>query len=406
MVKKIASLFIVMLFISPYSFGQGFIISGKVTDKATGKAVPSASVFLSNTSIGTAANDKGGFILHNIPAGKFDLIVSSLGYETYALSIDAGKTTDALQVQLTAKANELASVVVGNYEKDGWAKWGQTFLNEFIGTTYLANGCTIKNHDAIKFLHSTKRDLLEAFADEPLVIENSGLGYVIHYKLEKFSIDFKNSSLYYAGYPLFEEMTGNARKQKKWQERRQEAYYGSIMHFMRCVFTNSLAENGYEIRRLEKQVNAEKKRVQELYTYLAGADNNMDFESHLPKDSLAYYSKILKQPSVIDILHSEILPANTISFPNDSTSATLFFNDYLYIIYKNKKEPTEYQQKVMNGTHSPGGYITSEAARITEKPVYVFYNGAFYEPQNFITLGYWAWSEKICQMLPFDYKPQ
>ena len=35
---------------------------------------------------------------------------------------------------------------------DGWNKYGQFFLDNFIGTTANAAQCTIENKDAIRFL--------------------------------------------------------------------------------------------------------------------------------------------------------------------------------------------------------------------------------------------------------------
>jgi len=403
--NRCAFAFLIAIALFPLQLlAQGAILRGKVLDADTRKPVPSASVFLSNTSIGTAANEKGEFVLHDIPSGKFDLVVSSLGYETYAQSVSADKITGPLEILLKAKANELANVVVGGYEKDGWTKWGQTFINDFIGESFLGQSCIIKNHDAIKFRYSKSKNFLQAFADEPIVIENAGLGYLIHYKLEDFEHDFAKNSVAYLGYPLFEEMKGNERKRKKWQERRKEAYYGSVMHFMRCLYVDKLVENGYEVKRLKKIENTEKKRVQMLYKYLAGADNNIDFQSRLPKDSVTYYEKILRQPAFTSVLYNQVLPGDSIATAADSVTALLTFNDYLYIVYKNKKEPYEYQ-KIFNGMHSPGGFITSEVSLMNSNPIFVSHNGAYYNPQDFFAAGYWSFSEKMGEILPFDYWP-
>jgi len=405
MTKQLACFFLLLFAIVTELWSQPYIIEGKITDKETGKPVPGASVFLSSTSIGTAADDKGGFILHNVPHGKFDLVVSSLGYQTYAISVTPEKLNAPLVILLTAKANELKEVVVGGFEKDGWQKWGKIFTDDFIGTSYLAYGCTIKNRDVIKFRYSKKRDFLQAFAEEPLVIENSALGYIIHYKLEGFALDFANRSITYKGFPLFEEMRGNARKQRKWNERRKDVYYGSIMHFMRCVFTNKVVENGYEIKRLEKITNTEKKRIQALYKYYITPDiSETDFESRLPKDSLTYYQKILAQKDETDILHNEVLRGDSIAYGYDSVTAVLQFRDYLYITYKNKEEPDEYLLQT-NQKGSLTGKITSQASLINGRPIYVLYNGAYFQPDDLLTLGYWGWSEKISSLLPYDYWP-
>jgi hypothetical protein len=60
-------------------------LKGTVLDE-TDKPVPGASVFLNNTSVGTTANNDGNFELF-IPAGRFELIVSSVGFQTYNLAI-------------------------------------------------------------------------------------------------------------------------------------------------------------------------------------------------------------------------------------------------------------------------------------------------------------------------------
>ncbi|HWB26153.1 MAG TPA: carboxypeptidase-like regulatory domain-containing protein [Chitinophagaceae bacterium] len=402
MTKCVAAV-IVILFCFVQAKGQTFVVQGKVTDRETGQPVPGASVFLSNTSVGTAANAKGEFVLHDIPAGKFDLVISSLGYETYVVNISGQQVSQPLVIQLKPKANELASVVVGNYEKDGWTRWGRTFLDDFVGYSFNAMSCDIKNYDVIKFRYSKKRNYLEAFADEPLVIQNKSLGYIVHYKLENFSHDFENNTISYEGFPLFEQMQGNARKLRKWKENRKEAYYGSVMHFMRCLYRNKLAENGYEVKRVQKIPNLEKKRIQALYKYLAGADGNYDFQSHLSQDSLNYYEKILAQPNETTILHNQLLPGDSIAYGADSITAVFSFTDYLQITYKNKKEPYEYTRTHTQDT--PSGYIASLATLINGSPVYISYNGSYSQPRDMLTSGYWAWSEKMCNMLPFDYWP-
>jgi hypothetical protein len=58
-------------------------LSGRVMIAGTTNPVPSANVYLSSTSIGTTSDDKGNFIFRRFPEGRYDLIVSCIGYETY-----------------------------------------------------------------------------------------------------------------------------------------------------------------------------------------------------------------------------------------------------------------------------------------------------------------------------------
>ena len=117
-------------------------VRGVVLDAEKGSPVPRASVFLNNMSVGTTANEQGRFELM-IPAGKYELIVSSVGYVTSNLPVVASELSDDITIRLTLKAPELDAIVIEPYEKDGWEKWGQFFLENFIGTSALAEDCRI-----------------------------------------------------------------------------------------------------------------------------------------------------------------------------------------------------------------------------------------------------------------------
>lgn len=119
--------------------------TGKVFNANTKLPIASASVFLSNTSIGTTTDEKGVF-LFRVPTGKFELVVSCLGYETYTQSLQSNELPPtALNIYLKPKANELKEVIVQSYDKDGWRKWGKLFTDNFIGTSSSAKECKIEN---------------------------------------------------------------------------------------------------------------------------------------------------------------------------------------------------------------------------------------------------------------------
>ncbi|HEY0355235.1 MAG TPA: carboxypeptidase-like regulatory domain-containing protein, partial [Flavisolibacter sp.] len=155
-------------------YGQNFI-SGNVTDQQ-GKPVPNASVFLSNTSLGTKADGNGYFQL-NIPSGKYDLVVSCVGFQTHTQTIQSGLITETLTIRLQLKTSQLENLTIEPFEKNGWDKWGVFFTENFIGTSSNALDCRILNKEAIKFRHSKKYNQLVAIATEPLIIENKALGY-------------------------------------------------------------------------------------------------------------------------------------------------------------------------------------------------------------------------------------
>ncbi len=377
------------------------LLKGVVLDAEMNTAVSGASVFFNNTSMGTTANTEGQFQLY-LPAGKYDLIVSSIGYETHNQTIIPGEAADFLTIKLKLKAPELETVVIEPYEKNGWEKWGQFFLENFIGTSAYARDCEIKNTGALRFRNSKKTNELTAFALEPLIIENKALGYTIRYQLESFSYNFSTHYLLCLGYPFFEPMKGGRARQKRWEQKRREVYFGSIMHFMRSVYRNQLTEEGFEVRALKKIENAEKKRVKEA------RQNNMKktpmpdgriMLSEINKDSAAYYNKIMQQPDSYDMAEKNPLPGDNIAYAVDSTTAGLAFNNYLLIIYTKGMAPPEYRQRFPK--NSTG--MMSQVTLTHQRPVEIQANGSYYNPTDLISLGYWAWSEKIATMLPFDF---
>jgi TonB-dependent receptor len=76
------------------SFAQGSgTIKGQVVDQATGETLIGANITIENTSIGNAADLDGNFILRLVPAGKWTLKVSYVGYQTVTLSVTVADNT-------------------------------------------------------------------------------------------------------------------------------------------------------------------------------------------------------------------------------------------------------------------------------------------------------------------------
>ncbi len=386
-------------------------LTGKVTDKQTGQPLAGVSVYIANTSIGSVTNNKGEYVLNQVAINSFELIASIVGYETEAANVSMNVSTKQ-DFSLAAKVNELEEVVVGTFEKDGWQKWGRVFLENFIGTSEIAKGCTIKNYKAIRFRYFKKQDQLTAHAMEPLIIENKSLGYSIRYDLIKFSSDFKSGYVLYAGYPLFSEMKGSKSKMKKWKANRAYVYYGSMLQFMRAMYRNKVPDFGFEMRRLERLPNLEKQRVravQDFYIRVVVDKQGVkhvsnDMEQQLPPDTIKYYNEVLKQKDIIEVLHPEIIKADSIAYGENDVTAVMDFKDYLLVTYPGKKEEPGYYEGRLGVSADP--YITSSITLINNRPVKIQSNGSYYDAQDLMSSGYWGWHDKMGTMLPLDYKEQ
>ena len=160
-----------VLFFSLTGFAQDktFSIDGKVVDKS-GQPLTGASVFCTNTTIGTLSKSDGSFHLR-LANGGYDLVVSYTSYETQSIRIGKDhKDTDTLTITLKEQDKSLEQAVVTGSAQvaDGWAKYGQFFLDNFIGTTPNAGQCVLENKDVLKFYYYKLRNKLRVKATDPL----------------------------------------------------------------------------------------------------------------------------------------------------------------------------------------------------------------------------------------------
>ena len=181
-------------------------IEGRVISGEDRKPLSFANVFISNSTKGQQADDKGRFKLTNVPAGVLDLVVSFIGYETISIKIKADTLRKPLLIMLSPDAIALQGVTVKRL-KNGFERYYPLFKEHFLGKTAFSESCILKNPKALWFSLSDDESELTINADEPLEIENRALGYTIKYDLEEFKYSFSQSYVTYYGFPFFQEMT-------------------------------------------------------------------------------------------------------------------------------------------------------------------------------------------------------
>ncbi len=373
-------------------------LRGKVVDKENSRPLAGASIFLNNTSIGTTSNEAGLFEL-NIPAGKYDLVISSIGFETRNLVIESMDIPSFLEIKLTVKAPEMETVVITSYEKDGWEKYGQFFTDQFIGMCSEAGQCKILNKEVLRFRYDKKANTLFVSALQPLQIENRALGYTLIYDLVQFEYKYHARYLVFTGFPFFIKMEGSESQEKKWKNKREDVFEGSLLHFMRALFRNQLEKEGFIVRRLVKEVNEEFQRVNKVM--VSGFAKDRLFMRYLPKDTAAYFEKVMEQPRIREHLGKEMIWGDSIAFMVDRQTVGFEFDHFLHIYYKNKKPQSAYFKLFPRAASQ----IVSELTITGPTHIELKSNGMYFNSTDLLILGYWAWSEKIAAMLPFDYQP-
>jgi hypothetical protein len=360
--KKIIP-FLLSIIVSSYSFSQStYYISGKIIDAETKLPLQGASVFAQTTTIGTASDAQGTFKLE-LPNGGYELAITFTGYYPETKRISNGDAADKdIVIALKQKEKEMADVVVKNsYEvPDGLEKYGDFFIDNFIGKTPNSKQCVIKNKEVLKFYFYKRRNRLKVLATAPLEIVNNALGYTIKYTLDSFTHEYNTQVSLFSGYPLFEEMQPNSPEQKSsWDTARLIAYRGSILHFMRSLYNKRLKEEGFEIQFLVS--SDDKQTAVPLKDFYGGMNYHLD-------DS----TKVLEiRPNQKDVA----------------------------ILYKNEKPDPSYLE--LNPEVS-ANFELSVLSFLPGQVLGIEQNGYYYDQNDLTINSYWAW-EKVGDMVPYDY---
>lgn len=116
--KKILITITVTIISCIAAFAQEANIEGNIRQMDSTAALPGVSVYLDKTNLGAATNGSGNYIIKNIPAGNYTLVVSSIGYFTQKkeISVGAGKTLkiDFTMVEAASTLSEVIIITGGN----------------------------------------------------------------------------------------------------------------------------------------------------------------------------------------------------------------------------------------------------------------------------------------------------
>ena len=363
MKKTILFVATVIIAVSAFSQNTYYYISGKVIDAVSKQPLQAASVFAQNTTQGAATDAAGNFKL-GLPNGGYDLVITFTGYQTETKRITTADAADKnIVIELKQKEKAMEDVVVRSTGevKDGWEKYGDFFIENFIGKTENSKNCSIKNKEAVHFYFSKKRNRLKVLATEPIEIENNALGYSIKYTVDSFTYEYNTQVSLYTGYPLFTEMqTTDTAKQHLWAVNRVKAYNGSLLHFMRSLHQKKLKEEGFEIQFLIK--NNDKETAFPLLNFY-GAVN-------YTKDDSTNTVEVMPNQNDVVLIYNKALPEEN------------------YLI-ANPDEPAKFQMSVLS-------FIPKQSLIIEE-------NGYYFEQTDIIINQYLGW-KKMADMLPYDYK--
>jgi len=125
---------------------EGNMISGHVLVKGSEENIPYATVLIVGSGQGTVSNEEGQFEFKNLPAGKYTLRVSAVGYKTQEKEIEVNKDfTAVVHFQLQEESFMTDEVVVSANRNEVSRKAAPVVVNvmsaklfEMVNSTDLA----------------------------------------------------------------------------------------------------------------------------------------------------------------------------------------------------------------------------------------------------------------------------
>lgn len=388
-------LVIILLLMPLYTWAQ-YTISGKVIDLYNKKPVAKASVFLSNTTVGGSTAEDGSYSLNNVKPGKYDMVISAVGYETAYQSVMVDKQIIIPYTELTPRTIALNAVVVKPDAE--WQRNYNLFKDDFFGQTEYAQQCKILNPEILDLEFNRAKNTLTATSSDYLIIENLALGYKLRYLLTHFTKQYRIGQLYYEGNVLFEPMKGKPAQMRKWNKNRLNAYNGSSKHYLTALIGNKLKEEGFKTLRLARKPNPARPPDSVIQAKLQQFRASLSGQRIMVNDSLSYWASQNRLPKTVEYLYTQPLRIDSlVRFTDQKGLYALAFDDILYVLYTKKKSDNSYANRPLNAPDN----LTS-LVNIIAKYAFFDNNGVIANPSAVMMEGNWATS-RVANLLPVDY---
>jgi hypothetical protein len=397
---KFYSLLFIPVFLLPLACSAQFTISGRILNQADTRPLPYASVFLSNATIGAKTPDNGTFTLNDVKPGKYELVVSCVGFEKFSQPVMITNANINLRdLLLFPKTILLKEVKIKPKDDAGRERNLKLFTDYFLGTSALAQECSIVNPGIVDLDYDEETNTLSASTSNFLEIENNALGYRIQYLLGNFKLDTKNSEIHYEGQALFTEMRGTPAQERRWQKNRAGVYENSSIHFLRAALNDQLGNEGFRTQKLALIPNPERPADDVIK---AGMLLFKDSSQPHARDSLAYWKKKAKLPPAFQkLIPAPLTKSDFIQPTGQKGIYALACNGCALLIDYNKNHRFH-----ANGLNNLGDPHNTETTMVALNTAVLFdSNGGIIDPNSVTYSGAWG-NNRIAELLPVDYVGQ
>ncbi len=213
-------------------------------DDSTHLPVANANVFIASSMLGTSSDSDGYFRIENIPPGVRELVASCVGYRLAGIKVELVTAADTtVDLMLVPNIVKMGVVEVTAPDPVEWRKNLEVFKQSLLGSTSESEECTFINPEVLSFSVDASGRFV-AQSDSTLIIDNHALGYRLHLSLGAFRL--MNQAVSTAMKVRFQAMKpADADQESTWQRKRQEAYDGSLMHFLVALANKRVEREGF-----------------------------------------------------------------------------------------------------------------------------------------------------------------
>jgi hypothetical protein len=249
--KLLSGFLVIFLFSSNIFLAQentGISIKGRVLDEETGAPLENANVFLAGTTFGTSTDKSGNYIIKKIPYGTYDIIFSFVGYGIQKRKISSYKSEIfILEISLKPKAVNLNQINVTASVPEDWKENLKIFTKIFIGETENSRKTKILNPEVLNFQKEESSNILKAYSDSTIKVENRALGYMLYINLDSLEYD-PDKTVEYTLYPRFKELSPATYKEKiVWEKNREKTYINSERYFFYALVHKELEKDFFSL---------------------------------------------------------------------------------------------------------------------------------------------------------------
>ena len=338
-------------------------IEGRVVDAATGEALPGVTVYLSRTTLGTAADADGRFSIRGVPAGTYEIVASMLGFDRLQGPLVVGAEPAQLLFRLRERSAAIGEAVVVADTRE-WRGQLRRFERLFFGSTPRGRACTLLNPEVLDFAEAD--GAFSASASAPLAFENRALGYRVTIALDRFRA--VGSDVAFGGATRYEPLEPESPRQRdEWEAARVVAYRGSLQHFLRSVARGTASREGFQ-------------------GYLL---HSLD----VPRDG--------GRALVPRVSFDSLLVERRGGRARTGDVRTFEISGMLHV---------EYSGESAHNDAPPGASVSPSrrqhsVLQLTGRTAAFHSLGYFLDPYGARTFGYWAWEGLPGDLLPLDYVP-